>query len=83
MKSQKALGFHQKYLNLSFKDEQRSYGFEWLEGAEKTEEENLCGTKEGKHSVYIGRDSCPVTFGLHWMWQSDRWKSFEMHVNTS
>jgi len=28
MGDQKALGFHQKYLNLGSKDEQRSYGFE-------------------------------------------------------
>ncbi len=27
MQGQKALGFHQKYLNLCYKDEQRSYGF--------------------------------------------------------
>ncbi len=27
MQGQKALGFHQKYLNLSFEDERRSYGF--------------------------------------------------------
>ncbi len=23
-------------------------------------EENVCGTKEGLHRVYTGRDSCPV-----------------------
>ncbi len=28
MQGQKALGFHQKYLNLCSEDEQRSYGFE-------------------------------------------------------
>ncbi len=28
MEGQKALGFHQKYLNLCSKDEQRSYRFE-------------------------------------------------------
>ncbi len=27
MQGQKALGFHQKYLNLCCEDEQRSYGF--------------------------------------------------------
>ncbi len=27
MEGQKVLGFHQKYLNLFSKDEQRSYGF--------------------------------------------------------
>ncbi len=27
MQGQKALGFHQKYLNLCYEDEQRSYGF--------------------------------------------------------
>ncbi len=27
MEGQRALGFHQKYLNLCFEDEQRSYGF--------------------------------------------------------
>ncbi len=34
MEGQKAIGFHQKYLNLCYKDEQRSYGFgtkwEWV-----------------------------------------------------
>ncbi len=32
MEGQKALGFHQKYLNLYSKDERRSYGLEWHEG---------------------------------------------------
>ncbi len=40
-----------------------------IEIADKKQEENVCGTKQGLIGVYTGRDSCrvaPANVCLHW-----------------
>ncbi len=43
MEGQKALGFHQKYLDLCFEDEQKSYGLKLHEGEKLMTELSFLG----------------------------------------